>query len=93
MEMLGQAGNSEPINSASFAVPNLPKPLSKRMAMSGQWSWKASMMASADHRKMPEFQKNSPLCTNTFANSSLGFSVNVLTFVMPSSTSSLLIWM
>ena len=24
MEMLGQAGNSEPINSASFAVPNLP---------------------------------------------------------------------
>ena len=25
--------------------------------MSGQWSWKASMMASADHRKMPEFQK------------------------------------
>jgi biopolymer transport protein ExbD len=44
-------------------------------------------------KPMPEFQKNSPLCTNTFANSSLGFSVNVLTFVMPSSTSSLLIWM
>ena len=36
-------------------------------------------MADTFHTNMPEFQRNSPLSTKTFARSSLGFSVKVFT--------------
>ena len=45
------------------------------------------MIDEARQRKIPEFQKNSPVSKNTFASSRLGFSVKVFTFSIPGSAS------
>ncbi len=88
MLMLGQASKLLLMNSVSPGVPNCSLPISKMALTSAAWSLSALMMASALQKNIPEFQKNSPDLRKTRANSSLGFSVNVLTAMKLSSTCS-----
>ena len=49
---------------------------------SGRYFRKASTMVCTFQMKMPEFQKNSPVCRKVCASSRFGFSVKHLTLLM-----------
>jgi len=81
MEILGQDENIFSINSPSLGVLNNFSPALKEEWISGKNSSNAFKILCTFQRKIPEFHKNSPLSTNTFASSRSGFSVNVLALV------------
>lgn len=78
------------MNAFSSGVLNLSLPRSKRLLISGRYLENASKIVFTFQTNKPEFQKNSPLSINTFANSRFGFSVKVFTLVKSSTTVSLL---
>ena len=60
-------------------MPNTVAPERNSLSISGRNDRNAEHIARMFQRNIPEFHKNSPLSTNTFANSKFGFSVKVFT--------------